>query len=98
MKWHPKIDDVLRDLSHRGIECGLATLPGGRIRTWIEVDGALIEGNDFEAANDVSDQVAQWLMETADSVYGALPDNVVDARARFMRGRGTRCPNEALTP
>ena len=98
MEHRSRIDEVLRDLSQRGIECGLATLPGGRVRTWIDVDGILIEGDDFEATHEASDKIAQWLQETAEAVFGRLPDNVVDARARFMKGRVSPPPKEAFPP
>lgn len=47
MNW-PTIDGVLQELDARDILCGMATMPGGKIRAWIEVDGALIKGVDFE--------------------------------------------------
>lgn len=106
MNRRPTLDDVLHELSRRGILCGMATLPGGDIRAWIEVDGALVEGVDFEPSQEVSDQIAFWLKETADRVYGlrprrvygVLPDNVVDARSRFLRRRRVDWTQEASTP
>lgn len=104
MNWRPAIDDVLQELCARDIQCGMATMPGGDMRAWIEVDGALIEEH-FEATPTTSDQIALWLRETSDSirfpfdrVNGAFHDNVVDARSRFLRGGRTRTTKEAFTP
>lgn len=90
MNWRPSIDDVLQDLCARDVQCGMATMPGGEMRAWIEVDGALIEGY-FEATPTMSDQIAFWLRETGNSVrlpfdpvHVAFSDNVVDARPRFL--------------
>lgn len=79
------------------------TRPRGSMRAWIEVDGALIEGH-FESSPTASDEIALWLKETSDGVHaalshlvdGVLPDNVVDARSCFLRGRGK--PREVLSP
>ena len=114
MNRQPTLDDVLHELTGRAILCGMATLPGGNIRAWIEVDGALVEGVDFDPSGVVSDEVASWLKETADRIHGArpylaygelpdlvtgvLPDNVVDARSRFLRRRKMWWAKEAFTP
>lgn len=103
MQWRLGLDDVLLDLCARGIQCGVATMPGGSMRAWIEVDGVLIEGH-FEASPTASDQIASWLKETADGLHGplshfvdgVLPDNVVDAR--FLGGRRTPPTKEVFTP
>lgn len=66
MKWRPAIDDVLQDLYSRGVQCGMAAMPGGGMRAWIEVDGALIEG--FLEPPPLSDEIACWLKATAEEV------------------------------
>ncbi|HJP67501.1 MAG TPA: hypothetical protein VJ846_01270 [Sphingomicrobium sp.] len=105
MQWRPGIDDILQDLCARDVPCGMATMLGGSMRAWIEVDGALIEGH-FESSPTASDQIALWLKEMADGIHAALPhlvdgvvpDNVVDARSCFLRGRGKRPTKEVFTP
>jgi hypothetical protein len=99
------MDDVLQDLCERGIQFGMATMPSGEIRAWIEVDGKLIE-EQVEPSPRVSDQIAFWLRENADRIHGedpvllrdVLPNNVVDARSRFLRRRRVDPTQEASTP
>lgn len=75
MDRRPTIDDMLRGLCERGIQCGIATMPSGEMRVWIEVDGTLIEEY-VEPSPRVSDQIAFWLRETTDRAYGEGPDLV----------------------
>jgi hypothetical protein len=88
------LEEVLREMHEREISCGVGTSPAAHISAWIEDCGGLriaeftqetIDGERFWPGRP--DQIARWLKETADRLYGP-PDEAVLMRAdRFLLER-----------
>jgi hypothetical protein len=86
------LEDILRELHGRGINCGVATSPPANIRAWIQFGAAERNIVDFsqEIVGDAlfwageQDQIARWLKETADRLFGPPSAEDVAASRSFV--------------